>query len=1208
MNPVSTYLAGHWLAGLCLLLAGLLFAVLLWKRRRSGQWSLPALLGAAALLLLGLGGMEVVSLLANGFGYVDEDGTIPFALGIVAFSCAGVFVALLAVVIVSGAWSAALGYALAAVLVFSLGGALLPVATQGLHAAGLFLASLEPLEPWWLLLLLLIPAMLWWSYRPLVSLGATRRLLALGLRGMLVVLLALALSETHARQPDRNLTVMFLWDRSLSIPPEPVGDRDAREDRLFSFINEAVEYRGAGHEEDRAGVIVFGRRPRLELPPGAVPKLGFKKVLSQIDNTYTDIGGAIKLALATFPEGTAKRIVLISDGNENLGQAEEQAKIARQNGVQIDVVPIAAGRHSANEVLVERVEAPPYTDKDARVPLRIILRSFHPQVVVGTLTLTKIGLAKRVTDEGHEEAFFDKHDVMTTKVKLKQGLNVFYHQQPGTKKEESYTYEAKFVPDHVETAAGLVVQQGLPGDRIENNRASVSVIARGQPALLFVESKAGDHKLFIDRLRAARPHLKIHGITPKGLGQVEDVPLFLSQYDCVVLANVAADEVDEKVQKALRSNTYDQGCGLIMIGGPQSFGAGGWQNTEVEKALPVTMDIKSMKVEAKSGLVLMMHASEMAEGNAWQRKIAKLAIERLSPVDMVGMLYYDHGPRGGGHQWHIPFQQIGGHRNNILALVNTMEPGDMPDCDPAFVKAYNELTKAEYELGIKHIIFISDGDHWNAHPANLKKLHDAKITCTTVCITTHGQDEVKKMAAVAKAISGPTGRSYHIKDPAELPAIYIKETRLISQSFVHEKRFGPKLLANIGPTEGLSAPLPDLFGFVRTTKRASPLVEMPIETPKIGESTFPILAYWQYGLGKSVAFTSDARTLREGDKAFWDRDWASSNVYTKFWEQTVDYAMRAVDTGQYLKLNTEVRDGKIRLILNARDEKSKAPITGLLDQDEKKGFGLRVGITFPSIKGGEQAKSRELKFEQTAGGVYEAELPAEEVGSYFINIDARWQKDGQDFGQSVRAGVTIPYSPEFAEMESNVSLLEHLRQMSGGQSYTETAEALRRTARSGEIFRTVPLSHSSLQTLWPWFVFLAGLCLLGDVAVRRIAVEPAAVWARGVTVWERLRGRAIVDPGAEVLERLKSRKARVGEAMEKEKATRRFEPSEAVPAGPIASAVPGAQQPQRPKPATPAKAPAKEEADDFAARLLKAKKRALEEREKEKKDKDKPPS
>ena len=104
-------------------------------------------------------------------------------------------------------------------------------------------------------------------------------------------------------------------------------------------------------------MIAFGRRPRLVLPASDVPRVNLDDAsLSGVDTTYTDIAAAIKLALASFPEGTAKRIVLISDGNENLGNAVEQARIARQNGVQIDVVPLASGYRNENEVLVERVE------------------------------------------------------------------------------------------------------------------------------------------------------------------------------------------------------------------------------------------------------------------------------------------------------------------------------------------------------------------------------------------------------------------------------------------------------------------------------------------------------------------------------------------------------------------------------------------------------------------------------------------------------------------------------------------------------------------------------------------------------------------------------------------------------------------------------------------------------------------------------------
>ena len=139
----------------------------------------------------------------------------------------------------------------------------------------------------------------------------------------------------------------------------------------------------------------------------------------------------------------------------------------------------------------------------------------------------------------------------------------------------------------------------------------------------------------------------------------------------------------------------------------------------------------------------------------------------------------------------------------------------MPDVDPAFQKAHKELTTPEYQLGTKHIILISDGDHWDASPGMLNKIKAAKISCTTVCITSHGQAEVNKMKAVAQFCKG---RAYHVTDPKELPAIYIKETRLVSQSFLHEKKFDPILSGtmrgrpkgwrNYGRSTALSAPRP----------------------------------------------------------------------------------------------------------------------------------------------------------------------------------------------------------------------------------------------------------------------------------------------------------------------------------------------------------------------------------------------------------------
>ena len=1187
-----TFLLEHWLACLCVLIGlGLCVLAQPW-RHRLGFWDWRFYLPALILLCYGVGA----------FDFLPE-----WAGPTIALSAFGVFVLLLILVILTGSWHALLGYALTGLFAFGLGASTGVGFTSSLNLAGVFLASLQPAEPWWLVLLLFVPALVLTGYQQLLSLGSTRRWAVIGLRASLFVFLAFALAEMHARKPNENTTVLFVWDRSLSMPPET-------QERIFKFINDSVLLRGSSHMNDQVGVVVFGKQAKLELPPSKVADLKFRKVLSQFDHSYTDIAAAIKLALASFPEGSGKRIVLISDGNENMGSALEQARIARQNGVQIDVVPIAAGRHQHNEILVERIEAPPITEKDARLPIRVVVRSFHPDIVVARLNLRKMTFDDDM-DNPKQNKKDDKADkkklpVESITVKLHQGLNVYYFQPVGSKEEGVHAYEATVVPLHVETLEGIVRYKGLPGDRIDNNESRVCVIARGERAILLLEEKVGEHRLLADRLRIMKSSLKVVSMTPEQMRQAykklkqgdnqEKLALFLSKFDAIIFANIPADFVTEEEQKVIRSTVHDQGAGLIMIGGNQSFGAGGWQNTEIEKALPVAMELKAMKIEGKSGLVLMMHASEIADGNAWQRKIAKLAVEKLSKMDMIGMLHYDHGFNGGvpGHRWHINFQEIGPNHKKILGLIDKMDPGDMPDVDPAFEMARKQLMNPEHQLGMRHIIFISDGDHWNASPTLLRRIAKDKITCTTVCITSHGQDEVNKMKAVAQLTNG---RSYHVKDPSELPQIYIKESRLVSKSFVYEKRFDPRLISQQGPTEGIPVKLPPLYGFVRTTPKTSSLVQELIKTPLIDKYEFPILATWQYGLGKSVAFTSDARTLAKQDHTFWDRDWANSDIYGKFWEQSVDWVLRPVETGKHLFMTTEHKDGKIRIFVEAQDL-DKTPLTDLT---------LKAGISSPTFKI-KNERRHELKFEQKNSGVYEAEIPADEVGAYFVNIQA-WkkeivEKDGKKveverFLDNIRAGVTIPYSPEFAEMESNPALLVRLAEATEGKIYPDDSAGLEEAARAAEMFRPVPQTNLSLQALWPWLVFLTAVCLLLDVAVRRIAIQPEAVWVKAVALWQRLRGQARAEePMSAFIERLKSRKAEVDESIDKQKAGRKFEAAEGDGAKTTAPIVVPVAASDKPKTPPVQKAPAKQEAaeEDFATRLMRAKKKAMEDRDKDK--------
>ena len=1075
------------------------------------------------------------------------------------------------------------------------------------------------------------------------------------------------------------MTVIFIVDRSASIPEEfeegKSGDQiDRRAARIRTFINEAVQKRGAGRERDRAGLIIFGRKPRLELPPSDAPHfnlVNLPELPSPSDREYTDIAASLKLALASFPEDTGKRIVLISDGNENLGNAEEQARLAAGVGVEIDVVPVAAGQRNENEVLVERVEAPPLTEQGSNIPIRVLVRSFNPNVVKARLLLKQItereldakiaipangdigvvvgplehGKGVRVNkvaagsvaaELGIKEAdeIFKLGDsfvrdpdsfrallkekagqtlqitirsdniepVGDVMVRLAFGLNSFAFKRPLTDQQRSYTYEAEIQPVGIEDEQGKVLFAGkLPGDRVQNNRASAHVVARGQRRILILEGREGDYSELADRLASSvNGKFKVNVEPVSVLDRYKErakLAVYLSNFDCVILANVAREQVNEEQQDVIRSNTHDQGCGLVMIGGPDSFGAGGWQNTPVEAALPVDCDIKSLKVQGKGGLVLVMHACEMADGNYWQKKIAKLALERLGPADEFGILDWDFST-----SWVIKLQEVADRRSWMLSQIDKMSPSDMMDFGPPVQMAYNALMDPAKDFATKHIIVISDGDPMPPPAALLAKCKANKISMTTIGIATHGAPQDANMTAMAIA----PGKYYKVTDSSKLPAIYIKESRMVSQSFVYEKKFPPLVLSRIGPTAGLpkDADVPDLFGFVRTTPKANPLVEMPIMTPKFkDEQDFPLLAYWTYGLGKSVAFTSDA-----GNPKFWSRNWlekGGGGIYGKFWEQLVEWSLRPIDSRK-LNMTTEYVDGKIRIIVDARTDAGEPDTT----------LRLKGGITLPNNRPDEAVQKKELIFVQTNSGVYEATIKADEAGSYFINAatlglakdkqgKVLLDKEGkpiEEVKDSVRSGVTVPYSPEFADLQTNTGLLEKLANITQGKVYQDNDKSLADTAAAGTVYRPSAPRVKSLLPLWFWLLFVTAILLFFDVATRRLSFEIPEVLIGANRLWRRLRGLPLEEEREpEFMDRLHSRKAAAGAGLAAGRAARRFEGQgrDDFPTTADATAQPTADPSARRPTTRPSAAPqAEAEPGDFAARLARAKKRAMEERKK----------
>jgi uncharacterized membrane protein len=1202
---MTDFLAVHWLGVILLALAGVFAALRRWHT-------------AASLALVALGGLVVPPSVVH---LTDETrftlGELAVIAAIIGWLVAG------AVLVIFRGWSYWAGLALGAFTLFAVGAWVVrPVAAVGTEAVG-SMRGLQFVRPWWLVLLALVPVILLISRRSLSGLGPVRRRVAIASRATIVALLALALAEPRLRQPSEHVTVLFAVDRSYSVPQDLDPDRpatdavDRRWERVREFLESAVVKRGPARRNDQSGLILFGRRPRLALPPAAVERMPVdERLAGPIDGNYTDISAAIKLALASFPEGTAKRIVLVSDGNENIGSAEEQAAIAKQNGVQIDTIALAPGYRNESEVLVQAVEAPSVTAQGQRLPVRVLVRNASPnRVVDGRLEVLKSsqGENRPIQIEESDQVLEANRDA-PPKVRLFPGLNVFrFRDRADPLGDASFAYRATFTPLESRPMEGGAVVAGVPGDRAANNRAAAAVVSRGQRRVLFLDdNRAGTtestHAYLLDSLR--REKVRVDRLPADRLpADKNELGVFLNNFDCVVLANVPYEKFSQDQAETIRSAVFDQGCGLVMIGGPDSFGPGGYQGTPIEAALPVDCEIKALKAAGKGGLVLVMHASEMAQGNFWQKQIAKLAITRLSPADMVGVAQYGFGG-GAGVSWWIPFQTVGENKQNLLSRVDTLTPGDMPHFDPFLRAAADTLKDPQHNLAVKHTIVISDGDPQlaGAGRAALADMAANAITCTTVGVATHGVNEDVKMKEIADSTrdgEGKPGTFYKVSDPSQLPAIYIKESRRVSQSFIADQKFTPAWprdrKADIFPqiTE-----LPPLYGFVRTTLKANALAGFELEAPSpYPDQRFPVLAAWRYGLGKAVAFTSDARTQPGADRKWWDRDWVGSDGYQKFWKQTIEWAMREAERGK-LTLVTEYRDGRVRVIADVRDEKDR-PVTGV---------SLRGAVSVPTPPGpGEKPPA--VEFKPRGGGRYEAEFPAEEAGSYFLNVQAQEIDRGAD-GQVIlnpdgtpkmrtvdaaRAGVTVPYSPEFADLESNTPLMKRLAELTGGNFYTEAAEDLDRLLKSGDLFRPGPESTRAILPFWHWLVFAAGLLLLIDVGVRRIAIEAGEVRTAAIRFWASLREQPVQEESAG-LGQLLRRKAAVSEVLDRGRSSRRFEPG----AGPMAEPPPAgaddyaartsSDPPLAPPPAGDREV-AKPAADDPFERLRKAKERAKHRRD-----------
>ncbi|RIK81596.1 MAG: hypothetical protein DCC67_08080 [Planctomycetota bacterium] len=1007
-------------------------------------------------------------------------------------------------------------------------------------------------RPGYLALLVLVPVVWRLGYRSLAGLGRWRRWLALSLRTLVVVLLVLALADVQYQRRSEGLTVVYLLDQSLSVPAQ---QRAA----MIDYVRNSIRQHRRDAAGDRFAVIVFGRDAEVEVPPVSVNEALHSRVESQLDPEYTDLATAIQRAKAIFPYDAAKRIVLVTDGNQNVGNAYREARGAAESGVSIDVVPVHL--EPTGEIAVEKLDLPSGVRRGQPFDMRIVLRN---DAKAGDETPVK-GRLVVVRKAGQRE-----ETIAEESVAVAPGKQVLTIQQE-INQPDFYTYEARFVAD--DPAADGMAQ---------NNSASAFTHIRGSGQVLLIENieRPGEFDYLVERLRNEDIE-----VTPLGSDRLFNSLAELQRYDAVVLANVArssaadGDNVasfsDEQIEMLVR-NTRELGCGLIMLGGPDTFGAGGWANTKLEEAMPVDFQIKSAEVVPVGALCLMMHAGEIPQSNYWQKRIAIESIKVLGARDYCGLVQWN-----GGDQWLWGQSQggmirVGPSRQMMLARIDRMTIGDMPAFDGGMKMAATGFARLD-DASVKHMIIISDGDPAPPSRGTMSAFVQQGVKITTVAVGSHGTLGSQTMRDIAVQTGG---KYYEVRNSNALPKIYQREARRVAMPLVYEP---PDPMAPIVEApqheilRGTEAGVPPITGYVLTTVKQNPLVEVILRAPEPAgkpENT-TLLAAWTYGAGKAVAMTTDAG-------ARWTKDWPSWDGYDKVFSQMVRWAMRPTgDTGNFT-VAADVRDGRTEVVITAMD-----------DEDQ---FLNDLAMTATAVT--PDLKSLPISIQQTAPGRYVGSFPSEAAGSYLVVVTPGGGK------APIRTGVSVGYSPEYRDNETNEALLKSLAQLPAGGGpagdYVEqglAAIALAQTIEQNPFRRDLPPAVTN-RPIWPWLVALGSCLFWGDVFVRRVQVSFTWLLVALRRARDYLLGREPVAAAPETMSRLRSRKREVTQQLEGRRAAARFEatgPTAEAGPPPLAVAAPP-EAAQRPAAAAEGEGEVAE-GESYTERLLKVKKQVRRDRD-----------
>jgi Mg-chelatase subunit ChlD len=860
--------------------------------------------------------------------------------------------------------------------------------------------SISFFYPIYLWLLLLIPLTAALALVGRTKSGQPRFWVGLGLRSLLLLAIIFALAGFQIRLPSQTLSVVFVVDASDSIPPQ---ERDSVE----AQIRQAIKEMPSG---DRAAVILFGQDALVERLASQEKQLA--EFTSVPITTRTNIASALQLAMALFPNEGAKRIVLVSDGRENLNQALKQAEVAALQEIQL-VYQAVGKADPRGEVLLDSIKSP-------------------TEIRFGQGFDLEISINASQATRGELRIFSDGELITTREVSLGNGSSHF--SIPIEKPAVGFhRYRAQIVPD--------------TDTLLQNNEASSFTTVSGPPAILIVEGEKGESANLISALQAAQ--MSVTSTAPESMPST--LPE-LARYDAIILSNVTAARLPGGVMAALPNYVREMGRGLLVTGGENAFGAGGYLRTALEDVLPVTMEVQSKDRSANLALVLAVDSSgsmgrchcdnpdltqKYTPRESGQPKvdIAKEAImrsaEALGSQDQLGVVAFNS--RAAWARQLTPISSGSDLEQSISAIRADGQTNLLSGLEAAYASL------KDVDAARKHVILLTDG--WTTRGDIFSLVDKMHADGITVSIVAAGNGSAEYLNALAEKGGG---RYYPARDMLNVPNIFLKETVQSVGQYIIEEPFYPLPSAPSPILRGLDEKLlPALYGYNGATAKNT--ARLDLLTPR-GD---PLLATWMTGLGKSAVWTSDL-------KGRWGTDWVKWERFSRFAVQMVN-AILPTPANDLLSVQSKIMDKGVLLQLEAHD---------------KQGLSLN-NLTVNAHLVGPNLKPQTIELKQAGAGRYETLARLDQPGAYLITYSA--SQDIQPLGQ-VSSGLVIPYSPEYRAAGENIGVLDALAQTTGGGRLNDPAQIF---------LHNLPFAESARE-LWYPLLFAAALLFPIEVAVRRL--------------------------------------------------------------------------------------------------------------------------